>query len=151
MSRPLNDVATLISLQADVLIASDSVLTSRPLLDVATSIFSFLKILCHDFYLVSRPPCLLFCIQFCHDLMWFFITVNASLQQILSSSCTSPAATSFSSSFNSFSASLGSWYCNTLFISNFLLHSSLVSYSTFLHINKFFLDKNQSEKWTENG
>ena len=96
MSRPLNDVATLISLQADVATASDSVLTSRPLLDVVTSIFSFLKILCRDFYLVSRPPYLLFCIQFCRDLMWFFITVNASLQQILSSSCTSPAATSFS-------------------------------------------------------
>ena len=96
MSRPLNDVATLISLQGDVATTSDSVLTSRPLLDVATSIFSFLKILCRDFYLVSRPPCLLFCIQFCRDLMWFFITVNASLQQILSSSCTSPAATSFS-------------------------------------------------------
>ena len=95
-SQPLNDVATLISLQADVATASGSVLTSRPLLDVATSIFSFLKILCRDFYLVSRPPCLLLCIQFCHDLMWFFITVNASLQQILSSSCTSPAATSFS-------------------------------------------------------
>ena len=69
MSRPLNDVATLISLQADVATSSDSVLTSRPLLDVATSIFSFLKILCRDFYLVSRPPCLLFCIQFCRDLM----------------------------------------------------------------------------------
>ena len=69
MSRPLNDVATLISLQADVATASDSVLTSRPLLDVATFIFSFLKILCRDFYLVSRPPCLLFCIQFFSDLM----------------------------------------------------------------------------------
>ena len=96
MSRPVNDVATLISLQADVATTSDSVLTSRPLLDVATSIFSFLKILCRDFYLVSRPPCFLFCIQFCRDLMWFFITVNASQQQILSSSCTSLAATSFS-------------------------------------------------------
>ena len=64
MSRQLNDVATLISLQADVATASDSVLTSRPLLDVATSTFSFLKILCRDFYLVPRPPCLLFCIQF---------------------------------------------------------------------------------------
>ena len=69
MLRLLNDVATLISLQADVTTASDSVLTSRPLLDVAISIFSFLKILCRDFYLVSRPPCLLFCIQFCRDLM----------------------------------------------------------------------------------
>ena len=58
MSRPLNDVAT----------SSDSVLMSRPLLDVATSIFSLLKILCRDFYSVSRPPCLLFCIQFCRDL-----------------------------------------------------------------------------------
>ena len=53
MSRPLNDVETLISLQTDVATASDSVLMSRPLLDVATSIFSFLKILCRDFYLVS--------------------------------------------------------------------------------------------------
>ena len=26
-----------------------------------------------------------------------------------------------------------------------------MSYSTFLHINQSFLDKNQSEKWTENG
>ena len=69
MSRPLNDVATLISLQADVATASDSVLTSRPLLDVATFKFSFLKILCRDFYLVSQPPCLLFCIQFFSDLM----------------------------------------------------------------------------------
>ena len=96
MSRPLNDVANLISLQADVATASDSVLTSRPLLDVGTSIFSFLKIICRDFYLVSRPPCLMFCIQFYRDLMWFFINVNASLQQILSSLCTLPAATSFS-------------------------------------------------------
>ena len=86
MSRPLNDVAT----------SSDSVLTSRPLLDVTTSIFSFLKILCRNFYLVSRPPCLMFCIQFFRDLMWFFITVNASLQHVLSSSRTSSAATSFS-------------------------------------------------------
>ena len=138
MSRPLNDVATLISLQVDVPTTFDSVLTSRPLLYVATSIFNFLKILCHDFYLVSRPPCLLFCIQFFHDLMWFFITVNVSLRQILSSLCTSPAATSFSSSFNSFSASFCSWYYHILFLSNFLLHSSLVSYSTFLHINQFF-------------
>ena len=55
MSRPLNDVATLISLQADVAIASNSMLMSRPLLDVATYIFSFLKILCRDFYLVKDP------------------------------------------------------------------------------------------------
>ena len=58
MSRPLNDVAT----------SSTSVLMSRPLLDVATSIFSLLKILCCDFYSVSRPPCLLLCIQFCRNL-----------------------------------------------------------------------------------
>ena len=38
-----------------------------------------------------------------------------------------------------------------LFLLNFLLHNSLVSYFTFLHINQSFLDKNQSKKWTENG
>ena len=40
MSRLLNDIVTLISLQADVVIASDSVLMSRPLPDVATLMFS---------------------------------------------------------------------------------------------------------------
>ena len=47
------DVATLISLQADVATSSDAVLMSRPLPDVATSMFSQLYILCRDFYLVS--------------------------------------------------------------------------------------------------
>ena len=59
MPRPLNDVAT----------SSDSVLMLRPFLDVATSIFSLLKILCRDFYSVSRPPSLLLCIQFYRDLV----------------------------------------------------------------------------------
>ena len=63
MARPLNDVATLTSLQADVATASDSVLTSRPLLDVATSIFSFLKILCATFI-------------WCHDLHVFCSAFN---------------------------------------------------------------------------
>ena len=49
------------------------------------------------------------------------------------------------------SATFCSFYCNILFLLIFLLHSSLVSYSTFLHINQSFLDRNQSEKWTENG
>ena len=40
MSRLLVDVTTLTSLQADVAIASDAVLMSRPLPDVATSMFS---------------------------------------------------------------------------------------------------------------
>ena len=62
MSRQLNDVATLISFQANVATTSDSVLTSQPLLDVATSTFNFLKILCRDFYLVSRPQ--VFCSAF---------------------------------------------------------------------------------------
>ena len=41
---------------------------SRPLLNVTTSMFSLLKILCRDFYSVSRPPCLLLDLQFCPDL-----------------------------------------------------------------------------------
>ena len=41
---------------------------SRPLLNVATLMFSLLKILCRDFYSVSRPPCLLLGLQFCSDL-----------------------------------------------------------------------------------
>ena len=57
MSRQLIDVATLTSLQADVATASDAVLMLRPLPDVATSMFSQLYILCHDFYLVSRQLC----------------------------------------------------------------------------------------------
>ena len=72
MSQLLNDVAT----------SSDSVLISRPLLDVATSMFSLLKILCHDFYSVLRPPYLLHCLQFCRDLevvsrhhVFFFINL----------------------------------------------------------------------------
>ena len=40
MSQLLNDVATSFSLQADVATASDSVLMSRQLPDVATSMFS---------------------------------------------------------------------------------------------------------------
>ena len=60
MLRSLNDVTT----------SSDSVLMSRPLLDVATSMFSLLKILCRDFYSVSRPPCLLFGLQFYRDIMF---------------------------------------------------------------------------------
>ena len=41
---------------------------SRPLLNFATSMFSLLKILCRDFYYVSRPPCLLLGLQLCRDL-----------------------------------------------------------------------------------
>ena len=69
MSRLLDDVATLFSLQADVATASDSVLMSRPLPDVATSMFSQLYILCRDFYMVSRPHCPLYWVQFCRDLL----------------------------------------------------------------------------------
>ena len=43
---------------------------SRPLLNVVTSMFSLLKILCRDFYSVSRPPCLLLDLQFCATLKW---------------------------------------------------------------------------------
>ena len=38
-----------------------------------------------------------------------------------------------------------------LFLLNFRLHSSLMSYFTFLLINQSFLNKNQSEKRTKNG
>ena len=71
-SRPLNDIATLIPCKLSLIptlgTIPDSVLMSRPLLNVATSMFSLLKILCRDFYSVSRPPCLLLGLHFCCDL-----------------------------------------------------------------------------------
>ena len=71
-SRPLNDVATLIPCKLSLIptlgTIPDSVLMSRPLLNVATSMFSLLKILCRDFYSMSRPPCILLDLQFCRDL-----------------------------------------------------------------------------------
>ena len=71
-SQPLNDVATLILCKLSLIptlgTIPDSVLMSRPLLNVVTSMFSHLKILCREFYYVSRPSCLLLGIQFCRDL-----------------------------------------------------------------------------------
>ena len=62
-SRPLNDVATLITCKLSLIPTLGtipySVLMSRPLLNVAPSMYSLLKILCCDFYSMSRPPCLL--------------------------------------------------------------------------------------------
>ena len=68
MSRLLDDVATSFSLQADVATASDSVLMSRPLPDVATSMFSQLYILCRNFYLVSQPRVFFFINSWLPDL-----------------------------------------------------------------------------------
>ena len=152
MSRPLNDVATLISLQADVATASDSMLTSRALLDVATLYIQFLE------DLMSR---LLFGVTTLHVFCYAFNFVatlcgSSSLSMRRYNRSFLPRVHHLlqhhlASHLILSQPSFCSWYCNILFLSNFLLHSSLVSYSTFLHINQFILDKNQSEKWTENG
>ena len=158
MSRLLDDVATLFSLQADVAIASNSVLMSRPLPDVATSIFSQLYILCRDFDMVSRPHCPPYWVQFCPDLLVLpSITLLLRLEFLgreldMNFHCCQGFTTSGPlilvrlSCCNFLQPVISVMLSHLLllllqkflFLLNSLLHTSLVSYSIFLHINQSF-------------
>ena len=150
MSRPLNVVATLISLQADVATASEAVLMLRPLV-FSSSIHGCLTWSFCRAQLVLPSITLPLQLEFCrHDLSMNFhcckgFTTSGPLILVRLSYCIVSSANHISNVHPPSAFSTVKIYLSL----DSLLHSSLVSYFIFLHINQSFFDKNQSEKWTE--